>query len=214
MNYLPEVAMTTARSGAILSVLNIIGSILMMPVLPFILVLIALVLYYFTGEKKRADEFMPKLMAQLIRIFSYTWLLIVSVGAFVGVTQVLYYVFANILPAPRYLDEVDSEILVKGIVLLTLMAGFAAAKIMLNRYSVRISKVGGSVSTKVFVGFGMMIFSILLFTSSIATFMNIVDFFYDQDLGIDSNSVALMFSSLGFFLLYLLKGVRVLNIES
>ncbi len=212
---LPVTALYGASSGgAILSLLNIIGSLMILSVFPFALLLIALVLYYFTGEKKKAEEFMPKLMAQSIRVFSYVWLLLISFGTFIGVTQVLFYVFANLLPGSRFFEEPDSQVLVQGLVLVLLMAVFAVGKVLLNRYSIKVSGVGGSVSTKLFITFGMIIFSILLFISSISVFMNVVDFIYDNRSGIDASGVAVMFSSLGFFSAYALKGIKVLQSES
>ena len=211
MDYLSESAL---YSGSIVSMLSVFASLLFYLMLPIFLFLFALVLYYFTGNNKKADEFMPKLAAQSVRIFSYVWLLIISIGAFLGISQSLYYIFASILPASEFALSSGSETFTKGVVVTILMACFAVGAVFLNRYSVEASGVGGSISTKIFASIGLTIFSILFFISSITTLTNLVDFTSNTSVGIDSSSVSIMLSSLGLFVAYLVKVAQLLKAES
>lgn len=202
-----------AAIGAVSSIFQLLEMIMAVFIFPFALLLIALVLYYFTGDRKKAEDFMPKLMAQSFRVFSYFWVLIISLAAYMGLNQVLNYILSQVLPEGRFSAEVESETLVRGLVLLLLMAGFAYGYKRLYDYSAKVSSIRGSVSTKIFVSFGLVVFSILTFFSAINTFMNFVDFAYDTDRGVSASAVAMLLSSLTFFSFYLVKGVEVLKNE-
>jgi hypothetical protein len=199
--------------GAISSAFQLLETIMAVFIFPFALLLIALVLYYFTGDKKKAEDFMPKLMAQSFRVFSYFWILIISLVAYMGLNQILNYILSQVLPEGRFSNEVEAETLVRGLVLVLLMAVFAYGYKKLYDYSADVSSVRGSVSTKIFLSFGLIIFSILTFFSSISTFMNFVDFAYDTDGGVSAGSVAMLLSSLTFLSLYLVKGIEILKKE-
>jgi MFS family permease len=196
--------------------LGLISSLFSFALFPLALLLVALVLYYFTGEKKRADDFMPRLMAQVFRIFDYTWLFIISVVAFVGTNMFVSPIVEAILPDPKFgaNDDFESKTLVKGIVLMLLMLVFGLVKILLNRRVQTISGVAATVTPKVVLFFGLVFFSVLSFMFTIASFMNVIDYFYETDLGIDAMLVSLMLTSMAFTAVYVSKSYMVLKRES
>lgn len=185
----------------------------------FLVILLSLlalgfVLYYFTGDKKKADEFMPVIMSQSSRVFSYFWMLIISIVAYSSTYAILYYVFGNILPkAERYGVDVEAITLVQGIIVALLMGVMFYAVWQFSEYTAKVSGVKGTVSKKLFLTAGLVIFSVIFFTATIGTFTNVIEYFYDADGGVDAGMVASMFGSLGFMLAYGFKVIQTLGAE-
>lgn len=200
---------------------SLVATVLSMIMLPFIFIMIALVLYYFTGDKKRAEGFMPFLMSQLLRVYNYFWLFIISLVAYFGLQDVVSAILKAILPASKSFsvvggdskNEFDSQTFVKGIVLLILMALLAGFKVFLNRKSTELTKMGGSVSTKLFLATGLFVFSLLAFVSTLTSIDSILGYLYDKSDGVNSSSLAMMIASVTMLSLYLVKSWQVIKGE-
>lgn len=185
--------------------------------LPIIALIAAMVLYYFTGEKKKADEFMPRMMGQVYRLFVYIWLFLISLFAYSGVHQMFDFILKSILPERDTFGfgstEPDSIQFVQGLMLTLLMLLFAALIIMLNRKVVEQTKQGSELIVRFFAGFGLVIFSIILFVSSSMFITEFVNYLDDTELGLPSGNLTGIIVSSIFFGIYLMKSMKLLKKE-
>lgn len=181
-------------------------------------VLLGLILYYFTGKEKKAEKFMPNLMAQSLRIFNYIWMFIVSIGAFIAANMFLAPILEFIMPDPEFsgieTDEFDDQTLVRGIITLLLVVIFGLLSILFNRKVYEVSKVPGTISTKLFITSGLIFFSIPAFIFTVNTFNNIVDYIYNQDGGVSGTYISLMFTSIAATMVFIAKAMQILKRES
>lgn len=201
--------------GALGGVIELVLWFLNLALFPVLILVVSLVLYYFTGDKKKADEFMPNLMSQIYRLFGYVWLTFIAFGAYVGISQSVNYLLTEILPEKETFRVVENDPinLVKGVMLTLLMALFAALIVMLNRRVVEVSKIGSTMSVKYFVGAGMILFSFILFVSSISFVNEFVAFLDDTDMGLPAANLTAVIVSGTFFGVYLMKGMKILKAE-
>jgi len=201
--------------GLLSPILSIFGS--FMSVFGYLLLLIAFayVLYYFTGNEKKADGFMPSLMSQALRTYHYVWLFLSSLALFWGFMQMLYYIFSKIFPEAGGRDaDVDSMVFIKGFILLLFVGLFAGAHVFINRKAVEISGIGGTVSTKTFIAAGLILFSVVTFASGWMAIMNVVNYVDETSNGLSSYTFAVFFSALVLWSAYLGKAWMVLQKES
>lgn len=193
-------------------------SALMVFVYLFAIVTVCLILYYFTGTDKKADKFFPNLMSQSLRTYSYVWIFLSSVVAFFGLATVFFWVFDNILPKSEGIfstgKDAEWDVLVKGLVVLTFALLLIGFKVVLNRMVVKTSRIGSTVSTKVFVSFGMILFSIFFFVSGLSFLLNFVDYAKESDAGLDPLTWSVFFASMLLLGSYLTKAYIVLKKES
>lgn len=207
--------------GDFSSIFGLFGSLVSIMFLPFFLIGLGFVFYYFTGDKKKADDFIPNLMSQGMRLFSYTWLLLIAFVGFLSLNMMFGSVLSVILPSaePTYSfmeedNDFDSKSFVQGIALLIISIATAAGTILLQRKSLEISKIGATISAKIFYVSGMVIFSLVAFFSTVGTVMNIIEYLYENSYGIDSSAVSVMISSIVLFGLFVSKGFETLRKES
>jgi len=198
--------------GGILGVISPFMSLIMFLVA---LIFIALVLYYFTGNNKKAEGFMPNLMSQSFRIFYYVWMYIVSLAAFGAVASMLTEILEEILPeaARARASEFEGETFFTSLVVFLFTLIFAAVLFYLNRAVVTTSGVGGTVSTKTFLTFGIVTYSIVYFVSTLLVVSEFMAYLYDTDMGLSANTWSWMFAGLAFLGVFVARGMMVLRNE-
>ncbi|GAB4284194.1 MAG: hypothetical protein Kow0081_1260 [Candidatus Dojkabacteria bacterium] len=210
------------ESLAFLLGMQVFSSFIILITTPIFFILLALILYYFSGDKKKADEFIPNLMAQSIRIFSYVWTFILSLIALVAGNMIVQPVLEQILPFPQggigrfaaKRPDFQEETFVQGLLMLALVVILIYGMVYLQRYSVKVSKIGGTISTKLFLTFGTVLFSILSIVSLFAGLVNFISYLYDTDNGLDSGLFSLLIVSVAGFGIYLSKAISTLKRES
>lgn len=181
------------------------------------IVTVCLVLYYFTGNDKKADKFFPNLMGQSLRVFSYVWMFLSSIAFFAGLTMVFFWMFDNVLPDSKGIlasgKDAEWDILVKGLLIMAFALILIGVKFMINRMVVKTSGIGGTVSTKIFVSLGLVLFSILMFVSGLSFLLNFVDYLKESKAGLDPMTWSIFFSSFLLLSAYMAKAWMVLKEE-
>ncbi|MDQ6984734.1 MAG: DUF5671 domain-containing protein [Candidatus Dojkabacteria bacterium] len=204
---------TTGLDMAFSAGLAVINSLLSVMLFPIALAMFGLVLYYFSGNKKHAEEFMPRLMKVGTRINNCAWLLIGSISAFVGLQMVLSYLFEVILPDENAYLEIESETFVRGLVYLLIGLMIMAFHYYYNTIIKAEDVKEGTVANKVFINLGVVIFSVLSFISIFIVAGNILDNMYEKADFLSADSLAVLFSSLIFWGMYIMKSYKMVKKE-
>lgn len=172
---------------------SFIGAFAWLLIFPLFFFLLAVVLYYFTGDKKRADEFMPHLMTVGFRIFGYAWMFGFSLVAFASLNSVLGLIFRSFGGSRLQTESLLSNVgvLILAVVLIYIMRRLVnAAQKMTNNF--------GTVSTKLFLLVGISTYSVF-FIVSIFQFVSIfLSGIISSASVLDGDNIALLLSSMLF----------------
>lgn len=179
---------------------------------PFMLVaffvFLALVLYFFTGEKKRADDFMPKLMTVSLRAFAYGWMFVAAMVAFASTSSVLGLIFNSIGG-----KKMQSEMLLGGLGMIVVSAGviFLMHKLLVSAQ--KMSNNYGTYSTKLFLFTALTTFSVAFIVSIYQFVGTFLAALATSKSVIDGNNVAMLITSMIFFSAVLYRIWKVLPSE-
>lgn len=178
-------------------------------ILPLFFFLLAIILYYFTGDKKRADEFMPHLMTVGFRIFGYSWILGFSLIAFMSLNSVLGLIFRSFGGS-----RLQTEALLSSAGILALAAVLIYTMRRLVNTAQRMTNNYGTVSTKLFLLIGLAAYSIF-FVVGIFQFVSIFLSGLVSSMSVlDGENIALLLSSMLFVGILFFKAWRMLVTES
>ncbi len=182
------------------------------------LVGLGFVLYNFTGEKKKAEEFMPRLAGYGMQAFYYIWLFIISLFLFNYLSTTLQLILQGIFPSKGLFgfggaSSFDSQSFWQTIILIAFMGAFAFGLNRLNKIVLKISKKGVDITAKMFYLSGMVTFSIILFVSGANLITSIAS--YNSSFGgaVLFTAVSYVVTSIGFFALYLSKTLTLVRGE-
>jgi hypothetical protein len=190
------------------------NSVLSLVSIALVIGIIVLAAYFFTGEKKKGDAIMDNLMVHLMGIFNYVWMWVASIAAFAFGLAALNALFAEILPSgKRGGSDFDSKTFITALVMLVVVGLFFFANVMINRKVVKTTKMGSDITSKMFLGFGLLFFSVVFFSSLIQSIMNIIDYIDETRNGLDSVVISTMFVSVAFLAVYLSKAMKVISRE-
>jgi hypothetical protein len=174
-------------------ILGFLGTFAGLLMLPLFFLFLALVLYYFTGEKKRADEFMPHLMTVGFRSFGYTLILGFSLVAFASLNSALGLIFRSFDGSRLQTESLLSSV---GVLILAIALIYAMRRLVNTAQNM--TKNFGSVSTKLFLLIGLSTYSIF-FVVSIFQFVSIfLSGIISSASVLDGQNVALLLSSMLF----------------
>lgn len=179
----------------------------------FLLSLLGLVLYYYTGDKKKADEFMPSIMRLSVRVTSFVWSGVAAIVAFLGLNSMLHYIFDEVLPGDNGYFDVESETFVRGLVMVLVAVVIFALHYAINFMIETAEEKKGTVATKYFVTFGLILFSIIFFVSFMTMVNNWVDVAYDDAPYVSSGNVATTLAGGLFWAIYMFLANKLMKNE-
>lgn len=184
-------------------------------ILPFLLLLaLAIILYFFTGEKKKADLILPHLMEYSLKVFAYIWMLIISFVALVPAFMVVNYIVMAIMGQGDYSSP--NMIIIPLIILIALMLLiFGAMK--LNRFVIKKSKRGSDITNKIIFSIGLIVHSLITFVSGLVSLASILNAIFGSSLHrseVDTVSVSIFIVSLAASLVFYSKALQIFKREA
>lgn len=182
---------TTTSYSDSLGMLGFISTFASFFMIPLFFVFLAIVLYYFTGEKKRADEFMPHLMTVSLRIFGYMWMFGFSLIAFISLNSSLGMIFRSFGG-----KRLQSEALLSSIGVLLLSVGLIYVMRRIVNTVQKMSNNYGSVSTKLFLFGGLATYSIFFIFSIFQFVIQFLSGLSSSSSVLNGENVALLLSSM------------------
>lgn len=133
-------------------------------------IVLSIVLYFFTGDKKKADELFPNLSGIGIRIFLHVWMFITSVIGFIGITIVLDYIFSLLNVG----SNASPLTMLIGFILISISALIMIGLVAARRFFIKRTGDAGEISYKLVMIKGSVGFSIISFVTIFLTLINLV----------------------------------------
>jgi hypothetical protein len=169
------------------------------------IILLGFVFYYFTGQNRKGTGLMNNLMRVSLRFYNYFWMFVSAIVSFVALNQFLIYV---VNPPYIYYADKTNYAAINGLVMLGISLVVLFIHFLLNYFIQNKFERKGTVITKIFISFGVFIYSLILFGSSIGFFIGIFT-------GSTTNGAAFihMFLSFLYWLGYIVYGISVYSNE-
>lgn len=192
-------------AGILLMVSLLSGLIYVVPIF-----FLGMMMYYFTGDKP-GKTIMHNFSNVAFRLYSQFWILVAALVGFYGAQQFLLYLLTELLP-----NEVDFEsmVLVKGLLYGLVAAGLFATHYMLGNKFTTAKQKSGSVMTKMFMGLGAFIFSVIFLVSTLEFVDSLVEFIYDTDMPFGASPLSTWLASGAFWGVYVYNSLVAYRKES
>lgn len=181
--------------------------------LPVLILGLALVLYFFTGEKKKADLILPHLMGYSLKVFAYVWMLIISFIALILGYMVVNYIVSSIVGQGRYNS---SEMLIIPLVMLAVLFLLLFGAMKLNRSVIKKTGRGADVPSKIIFSIGLVVNSIIAFISGFFTLGSILNALFGSAYyrpTVEPGPVSVFIVSLAASLIFYAKAMQIVKRE-
>jgi hypothetical protein len=183
-------------------------------ILPVVILGLAFVLYFFTGEKKKADLIQPHLMGYSLKVFAYVWMLIISFIAQILGFLVVNYILSSIVGQGRFNT---SDMLIIPLIMLAVMFLLLFGAMKLNRSVVKETGRGAGFPSKIIFSVGLVINSIVAFLSGFSTLGSILNALFGSSAyyrpTVEPEAISLFIVSLAASLILYAKAMQIVKRE-